>query len=148
MLLLFGAFAGGVGWLVVVVLLWASPRWSDRDKLLGMLVLPGGLTTAFFLGFWVLGQQITSVACGRDVVYSTFTNESFADPCGGNDPLLIVLLVLAVAAPILTAVHLARRLGRRPRPASPGCASPASRGTCGRRGRSGSPARRGGPRAG
>jgi hypothetical protein len=110
-LLLFGAFAGGIGWLIGLVLLWASPRWNDRDKLLGTLVLPGGLLAAFFLGFWVLVRPVASVACASDSgIYPTFTNGSLADPCGGTDPLLIVLLVLAVAAPILTAVHLARQL--------------------------------------
>ena len=42
-LLLFGGFFFVVGWLVGVVLLWASDRWRLRDKLLGTLVFPGGL---------------------------------------------------------------------------------------------------------
>lgn len=43
LLLLFGAVLVGVGWLVGVLLLWASPRWSFADKLLGALILPWGL---------------------------------------------------------------------------------------------------------
>jgi hypothetical protein len=37
-LLLLGGLIFGVGWLVGVVLLWASPIWRARDKLLGTLV--------------------------------------------------------------------------------------------------------------
>jgi hypothetical protein len=32
-----------IGWIVGVVLLWLSPRWSRGDKVIGTLVLPGGL---------------------------------------------------------------------------------------------------------
>ncbi len=42
-LLLVGGVIFVVGWVVGVVLLWASPRWRWTDKLLGTLVWPGGL---------------------------------------------------------------------------------------------------------
>ncbi|MDX6413628.1 MAG: hypothetical protein QOH23_1038 [Gaiellaceae bacterium] len=38
-----------VGWLVGVVLLWQSDAWTRRDKLIGTLVVPGGLLTPFVL---------------------------------------------------------------------------------------------------
>jgi hypothetical protein len=43
LLLVGGIVVPIAGWLVGVVLLWASPRWRTRDKLLGTLVWPGGL---------------------------------------------------------------------------------------------------------
>jgi hypothetical protein len=38
-----------VGWLVGVVLLWSSTVWTLRDKLIGTLVIPGGLATALIV---------------------------------------------------------------------------------------------------
>ena len=47
--LLFGGLALGVGWFVGVNRLWRSTAWSLNEKLLGTLVLPGGLLGAFYL---------------------------------------------------------------------------------------------------
>jgi len=47
--LLFGGLLVGIGWLVGVNRLWRSPDWSRSEKLLGTLVLPGGLLWAFSL---------------------------------------------------------------------------------------------------
>jgi hypothetical protein len=47
--LLFGCLFLGVGWLVGVYRLWRSPVWSRSEKLLGTLVLPGGLMWALSL---------------------------------------------------------------------------------------------------
>ncbi len=51
---LIGLLVGGliipvVGWFVGVALLWGSRAWTTREKLLGTLVVPGGLATSFFL---------------------------------------------------------------------------------------------------
>jgi hypothetical protein len=43
LLLLFGGFIFGVGWLVGIALLWRSQVWTRRDKLIGTFLLPGGL---------------------------------------------------------------------------------------------------------
>jgi hypothetical protein len=49
-LLPFGGFIlPAFGWFVGVVLLWISDSWSTRDKLIGTLVLPGGIAVPFFL---------------------------------------------------------------------------------------------------
>ena len=47
--LLLGGLLFGVGWLVGVNRLWRSPTWSRSEKLLGTLLLPGGLLWAFLL---------------------------------------------------------------------------------------------------
>lgn len=41
-LLPFGGLLALIGWVVGVILLLASPTWRVRDKLLGVVVLPGG----------------------------------------------------------------------------------------------------------
>jgi uncharacterized membrane protein len=53
LLLLGGVLLPGFGWFVGVVMLWASARWTLRDRLIGTLLFPGGLATpVFYLLFW------------------------------------------------------------------------------------------------
>jgi hypothetical protein len=49
-LLLVGGFAFSFGWLVGAVLLWLSDAWTIREKLVGTLVVPGGLALALLAG--------------------------------------------------------------------------------------------------
>jgi hypothetical protein len=51
LLLQFGAFLCGVGWLTGVLLLWTSQHWRFRDKVIGTALIPGGLATPIFLTF-------------------------------------------------------------------------------------------------
>ncbi len=55
-LLLIGGFLWFIGWIAGVVLLWSSSLWTRRDKLIGTLVVPGGLATAIVaIGFTLAG---------------------------------------------------------------------------------------------
>jgi hypothetical protein len=103
-LLLLGGFAAGVGWFVGVALLWSSPTWRTRDKLLGTFVPPGGLLGLFLLGILPGSSRNCSsgeVAIGQPAVMRCVTHGfSFPWPIG------IALLVGALCAPILVAVHL------------------------------------------
>jgi hypothetical protein len=75
-LILLGAFAFDVGWVVGVYLLWTSATWRVRDKLLGTFVLPGGLGALALLS----GTTSSSKACsgfapvGRHVVLHCVTS--------------------------------------------------------------------------
>jgi|tagenome__1003787_1003787.scaffolds.fasta_scaffold20910961_3 uncharacterized membrane protein len=60
-LLLLGGFLFLVGWLAGVVLLWTSNLWTRRDKLIGTLVIPGGLAT----GMLALSITLTGVGGGQ-----------------------------------------------------------------------------------
>lgn len=46
-----------LGWFVGVALLWTSQRWSVRDKLLGTLVVPGGLALPLALGLFTTSLE-------------------------------------------------------------------------------------------
>lgn len=83
LLLLFGAVLVGIGWLVGVLLLWASPRWTLVDKLLGALILPWGLFLPVDL--------------------------ALQNPQFWNGPGSSAALVIAIAAPICTALWLTYR---------------------------------------
>jgi hypothetical protein len=97
-----------VGWVVGVIRLWESARWSVRDKLLGTLVWPLGLAFPFALALTPLGKT-----CVRDQVENGPTRET----CTGALVALpgwlsAVLLGLFLLAPVLVALWLlrARRL--------------------------------------
>jgi hypothetical protein len=93
LLLLLGGFLIGLGWLAGVALLWASPRWDTRDKLLGTLIWPGGLAAVLAVPRFGTGQP----------------------------PVLVLgLLLVGVAGPVLVAIRLLRHARRVPaRPAGP-----------------------------
>jgi uncharacterized membrane protein len=105
-LLLVGGFLWGIGWVAGVVLLWLSDVWSTRDKLMGTLLVPGGLASAFFLLFLLPSRtcaESTSTGVGGTVTTSS---------CSGGMPLILAwaVLIFLLAAPIFTAVYLGRRL--------------------------------------
>ena len=111
-LLLVGGFVFIVGWIVGVVLLWASDVWTSRDKIIGTLVLPGGLVLPLYLAVGV-GYSRSCVTSGR-IGGPTVTTCS-----GGPSTLahvgLIVLFVVLLLAPFASTLYLARRMRSRSR---------------------------------
>jgi hypothetical protein len=108
-LLLFGGFIFGVGWLVGLVLLWSSRAWTTLDKWIGTLIFPGGLAVVVFVGLLAVG---TTSSSNSGFCYETAAGRmhcSGAASGGGPDILAIVLLAVVVLAPLATAVYLARR---------------------------------------
>ena len=63
MLLVGGLILPVVGWFVGVVLLWTSETWSTGEKLLGTLLVPGGLALPLFL----LTVGTSANSCGGEV---------------------------------------------------------------------------------
>jgi hypothetical protein len=104
--------AGGVivpvaGWVAGAIMLVLSRRWTLRDKLIGLLVWPGGLAAAVAL---------IVLAPTRQCVYvDDSAGHRHGGQCTGTTIpgwIGIPLLVLAVAGPLVTAVYLARRARR------------------------------------
>ena len=89
--LLVGGFISALGWLIGLVLLWSSSVWTTRDKVIGTLVVPGGLAGSVFL-FSLWAVTTTS---------------------GGSNVLPLVMIGLLVAAPLITTAYLALELRRR-----------------------------------
>jgi hypothetical protein len=85
-LLTFGVVIFTVGWLVGAVMLWSSPTWRVRDKILGTLVFPGGLPFAIVVAIFGVPAAFDSALPG----------------------LATALEVLLIIGPIYTAVHLFR----------------------------------------
>jgi uncharacterized membrane protein len=107
--LLFGAALFLVGWLVGVVMLWSSRAWSIGEKLLGTLILPGGIVGAFFAVSVLFvraggGGECTSGGGLLHAVHHCTGGTSTIDTI-----LAIALVALIVIAPIATGVMLIRR---------------------------------------
>lgn len=108
--LLIGGFVFVIGWFVGLVLLWVSDAWTTGEKLVGTLVVPGGLATAFvFLLYPVSGESC--------VGESDPATGAFIETCSGGPSALrlalgIALAVFLVVGPLFTTVFLARRMRR------------------------------------
>jgi hypothetical protein len=111
-MLLIGAFVAGVGWLAGLWLLWASPRWSTRDKLLGTFVLPGGLAPLAL----VLGTASGGQACTQDGDSAPVCVQEGHGLSTWGTALAVTLLVVL---PVMTSILLWRR-ARAVRPLVPG----------------------------
>jgi hypothetical protein len=109
-LLLIGGFIYVWGWVVGLILLWASPRWRWPDKLLGTLVWPFGYAGVLY---GLLAGAFTSAAnnsgsfCGYGC---TSTSQ------GGGMPtwLEVLIMVAAFVPPIAVAIWLVLRARRAP----------------------------------
>lgn len=106
LLLVGGVIVPLIGWIVGAVLLWTSRVWTIRDKLIGTLLIPGGLALP------ILAFVTVASACS-DVAQS---GGSQIRPCPTwqvQDVLRALLLAAAALAPLGTAIYLGRRAWNR-----------------------------------
>jgi hypothetical protein len=94
-----------LGWLVGVGLLLWSPLWSARQKLLAILVWPGGYVT--LLGFGLVAARTCDEQGGSPVGVPTECVPA------GPSVLTIVAAVVLFTAPLVVAAYLYRAAGRR-----------------------------------
>jgi len=98
-LIIFGPVASGLGWIAGVLILWTSPTWSRRDKLIATLVPPAGLVALFF---GLVTTLRAAAACSGPA--TTCTTKGFTLPLG----VAVLLLIVGLAAHVLPPVHLMR----------------------------------------
>jgi uncharacterized membrane protein len=106
LLLIGGVILPVIGWVVGVVLLWSSTVWTSREKLVGTLVVPGGLALPLFLMLFATNDG------GVCVEESTGTVTCTGGTSAAQQVLMITLVALLLLAPIATAIFLARRRTR------------------------------------
>lgn len=89
-------------WMVGVVLLWRSRAWTLRDKLIGTLVVPGGLTYVIYVAVdaWLL------LTGGCDPPEDGCSVAIYIDPAWA------VVLAAMTILPLASAVYLAIRADR------------------------------------
>ena len=106
-----------IGWLVGVVLVWASRRWTLGEKLLATLVLPGGPAAALWLGATVSGTTTCTSSSATDGLGGPLVStpmESCTTTGLVLPPVLGVLAFVAwIVLPVVVAVVLVARARRR-----------------------------------
>jgi len=107
-LLLAGAMVIGFGWIAGVALLWSSPRWNLRDKLIGTLAPPGGLIGAL----WLISVLTTSGQLCTQTPTSGGSSGSMV--CAGSSGASLSWVGIAFAMglaimPFVTMFYLKRR---------------------------------------
>jgi uncharacterized membrane protein len=91
-----------VGWVIGVILLWASSVWTLRDKIIGTLIVPGGLLPAFFIPLFsacstlVINGHVVSTDCPQGLAAKAY----------------LAGWILLILAPIGTGIYLGVRLRR------------------------------------
>jgi hypothetical protein len=87
-----------LGWLVGVVLLWASKVWTFREKVLGTLLVPGGLADIPIIALVAASSETSCGGGGGHVAACT----SSAPPLPNlvSVPLLAILTIAALATPV------------------------------------------------
>jgi hypothetical protein len=104
-----------IGWFVGVALLWSSDQWSARSKLIGTLVVPGGLALPLALGSFATWTehcsssptQVSGGGSTRDWVCT-------GGPPGWWEVLGPVTFGLLLLAPVATVIYLGLQLRRGP----------------------------------
>jgi hypothetical protein len=113
LILLLTGFPPILGWLVGVGLLVWSPLWSTRQKLLGILIWPGGYTlTLGALGVASTTTQVCASGPVRVGSPANVTTTSLSCTSPGTSPWAIVLIVVLVVAPLVVTGYLYRAAGR------------------------------------
>ncbi|HXP19348.1 MAG TPA: hypothetical protein VN840_06860 [Streptosporangiaceae bacterium] len=140
-LLVGGVVIPVLGWIAGVVLLWVSPRWQTRDKLIGTLVWPGGLLAPAAVliagGAAALIPASETVCTGGGSEAGITTSgqrivHHFPPTCTGTGgmpawlgiTILVILMALAIGGPVYTAIRLLRRAGHAPAGQAAGPAVP------------------------
>jgi hypothetical protein len=101
-------------WPVGVVLLWISPAWKIRDKVVGTVLPPGGypglLYLGLFLGHAVAGHTSACVASGDSsgVVTQVCSGPNIVDTVG--TVLSVAFVIVLWLLPVITAAYLGIRL--------------------------------------
>jgi hypothetical protein len=102
-LIIFGPIASGLGWIAGMLILWPSPTWSQRDKVIATVVPLAGLVALFFGLVAALGGP---AACAGHALHATAgcATKGITLPLG----VAILLAVAGLAAHLLPPIHLMR----------------------------------------
>ena len=95
-LLLFGGFIAGFGWLAGALLLWTSRAWTVREKLVGTLVVPGGLLLPIYI---LHTSGVSSASCA---------GRAHCAPTNAQVGWMVVAAILVLAS-IWSSMFLTRR---------------------------------------
>ena len=99
-------------WIIGVILLWVSPAWKTRDKLIGSIFSLGGYPGIAVLGASVVGHHAFVVRSGSPCMSVDSAGNCLAptvwDQIGSIFSVIFVVVVFLL--PVITSVYLAIRL--------------------------------------
>jgi hypothetical protein len=98
-----------IGWLVGVALLWISSAWTARQKLLGTLVVPGGLALPVSL---LLIATSSESSCYQQPIPGARDHPICSSGASSGQIVGSIVVALLTAASIATIVYLGRRMNR------------------------------------
>src|SRR5262245_10778943 len=101
-----------IGWFIGVALLWSSDHWSARSKLIGTLVVPGGLALPLALGSFATWTEHCS--SNPEPLGGARESVCTGGPPGWWEILGPVTFGLLLLAPIATVIYLGLQLRRGP----------------------------------
>lgn len=103
-LLPFGGFLAGIGWLFGVAGLWLGTRWKTWEKIMGTVLFPGGLVGSLWMGL------VAASAVGTTTSATVTTGMTNGGVDSAVNPLLPVLpgpaAVALILLPLAVAVYL------------------------------------------
>ena len=102
-LIIFGPVASGLGWIAGMLILWTSPTWNQRDKLIATFVPLAGLVALFF-GLVAALRAAAGCPGPTTLASTTCTTKGVTLPLG----VAILLVVVGLAAHLLPPIHLMR----------------------------------------
>ena len=110
-------------WVIGVILLWVSPAWKTRDKVIGTIFSLGGYPAIFIIG-GAFGHHFIGVTwSGNSCTSSTDSAGNVTQACTSMPAWEVIGLILSIALvvvvwllPVITSAYLAVQLrwGRRP----------------------------------
>jgi uncharacterized membrane protein len=110
--LLIGGFVFVIGWFVGLVLLWVSEAWSLREKLVGTLLVPGGLLPALLILTGAVGGYSETCGSEGDLVTGEISTVCTGGPSLAARIAWAVVFIVCVVGPFFTTAFLVRRLRR------------------------------------
>jgi uncharacterized membrane protein len=117
-LLAIGGFVFVIGWVVGVVLLWTSDRFTRTDKIVGTVLVPGGFATGL-LALVIGGFSTVSVQSCYPSSPSVVNGvaEKVTQHCTGGvstttSIIAIVVTLILLFGPLYTVIRLSRRVAR------------------------------------
>jgi hypothetical protein len=106
LLLIGGVVLPVVGWVIGVVLLWISETWTTTEKVIGTLIVPGGLALPLFL----IVVTASAETCSGGPTEGELT--CTGGPSQAAQVLGTILVIVLFIAPLATTAFLARRRTR------------------------------------
>ncbi|HZE04492.1 MAG TPA: hypothetical protein VE127_04660, partial [Solirubrobacteraceae bacterium] len=88
-----------IGWIAGVMFLWSSRVWTMREKVIGTVVVPGGLSAVLILSLVGTGSACSGGGAAGQAIDAQCTSPALPSVVGV--PLLVAFVLGGVVTPVL-----------------------------------------------